>query len=312
MFGENWFKRILGLVLVLMLAACSLPSNSPVTTTANTVTIESKVTSAWENCVSNTGVFTHVCLYAQLTSLPEATPFDAGFTVPANAVVLVSDSNKGTNPFIINGNQPAVEGQDFQQVAAAQSGLTSTYLTLKGLTMATSGKQIVLSNQANAYVLFPGWPNWPPVLPTQMVVAQVTDTVEATSTPRIIPPAFSSTDLLNIWYSQTPETKLVNLLDEAYAQWGIYGGEFTVATYSYVRAGSIIWPVEVSNITDLSKQPFDPYNQSCFSTFNDANTVIYTVCDLYVINPPFKYLTVADWNAFQLGMLPAVPADIHP
>jgi hypothetical protein len=303
-------KKYFVLLLAVLLAACNMPSNNSLTTTT-TATIESKVTTAWEECVSNTGVFTHVCLYAQLTSFSEATAFDAGFTVPANVVIMVNDSSKGKNPFIINGNQPAVEGQDFQGIVGAQTGLSFTYLTLKSLTMTTSGKQIVLSNQANPYVLFPGWPNWPPILPTALAI-QTSAAVDPTSTPNIIPPAFTSGDLLNIWSSQTPDTTLVGLLDEAYEKWNMYGGEFTVAPYSFIRAGTILWSVDPSNIVDLSKQPYDMYNQGCYTTLNETNTVIYTVCDIYVVNPPFKYLAVSDWKEFQIGMIPAVPAGIHP
>lgn len=306
-------KRIIfAAVLILVLAtSCNLPAGSPAETTT---TIENKVTQAWVDCVNATGVLAHVCISNKLNSFAEATPIEAGFAVPADTLVLVNDSVKGSNPFIINGNQSAVEGTDFERVAGAQTGYVSTYYVHSNVVMAIGGKQIKLNQPASLYVLFPGWPNWPPVLPTQLAVIDPNSITPpaSTSTPEIIPTAFTSATFLNLWYSQNESTSLIGLLDQAYGHWGkYYGGEFTVATYSFVRAGTIIWPVSPSNIVDLSKQPIDPYG-GCFSTFNEADTVIYTVCDIYVIEPPFKYLTLSDWENFQLGMLPAVPTGIHP
>ncbi|MFZ6034652.1 MAG: hypothetical protein ACOYUB_00675 [Patescibacteria group bacterium] len=305
-------KRIwqaISLMLVFILAACNMPSNAPSVTT---MTIESKVTKVWEECVNNTGVFTHLCFHTKLTSFAEATSFDAGYTVPANALILVNDPIKGTNPFVINGNQPAIEGQDFYQVAGAQTGLASTYLTTKSLTMAIGGKQIELNQiSANPSVLFPGWPNWPPVLPTQIVI-QTPAAVDPTSTPNIIPAPFTSADLLSIWASLTPENNLVMLLDEAYQKWGeYYGGNFTTVTYSFIPAGTIIWETKIDNLADLNKLPIDPYG-GCIGTMNVSETVVYTTCDLYVIQPPFKFLTISDWENFGHGMLPAPPYGIYP
>ncbi len=301
-------KRIWqAIVLVFILAACNMPAGG----TTTTISVESKITQAWQECVNTVGTFTHVCLYNRLINFSEATTVESGFTVVPNTIVLVNDYGK-SNPFIINGNQSAAEGTDFHRVAGAYTGLVSVYYTNTTLVMSTSGKQINLNQPTSLKMLFPGWPSWPPTLPTPLVIQTTPNAAVPSATPNIIPPAFTSTDFLNIWYSQTPDTKLVDLLDEAYAKWGVYGGEYTSTTYTFIPAGTILWSVEPNNITDLSKMPFDPYNQSCFSTFNEANTVIYTVCDIYVVNPPFKYLTVSDSKDFQLGMLPAVPENIHP
>jgi len=272
------------------------------------VSTEDKVHQVWNGCAENTGVFTHLCLYNQLISFTEATVFSAGFTAPPNTLVLVNFPER--NAFVVNGNQVAVEGVDYYRITGAQTGLSSTYLTINTVTTSVSGKQIVLGQTANPYTLFPGWPQWPPVLPTQFVI-QTPGPVQPSATPNIIPPPFTSADFLNLWYSMTPEKNITMLLDEAYGKWGMYGGEFTTVTYSFIPAGSIIWSVSPSNIVDLSKQPFEPINE-CFSVFNEGYTVVYTVCDIYVVNPPFKFLTLKDWRDFKLGMLPAVPLGIHP
>jgi len=305
---------LISLLVAVLLASCNMPAQTS-SPAATTTTIEAKVTRAWVDCVNATGVLAHVCFFNQLNGFTEATPIEAGFAVTADTLVLVNDSVKGSNPFIVNGNQSAVEGTDFERVAGAQTGFVSTYYVHSNVVMAIGGKQIKLNQPASLYVLFPGWPNWPPVLPTQLAVVDPSSFTPspATTTPEVVPTAFTSTTFLNLWYSQNESTSLIGLLDQAYEHWGkYYGGHFDVETYDFVRAGTIIWPVSPSNIVDLSKQAFDPYNQSCFSTFNEADTVIYTVCDIYVVNPPFKYLTVNDWNNFQLGMLPAVPSGIHP
>lgn len=296
------FKTWALIALAFLLAACNMPSVNDVPT----VSLEDKVYQVWNGCAENTGVFTHLCLYNQLIAFTESTGFSAGFTIQPNTLVMVNEKS----PFIINGNQQAVEGADYYRISGAQTGLSSTYLTINTVTTSVSGKQIVLGQTANPYTLFPGWPQWPPVLPTQFVI-QTPGPVDPTATPNIIPMPFSSADFLGIWYSQTPETRLVNLLDEAYTKWGMYGGESTSITYSYVRAGSIIWSVDLSNLVKLDKQPYDPYDP-CIGIFNESLNVIYVTCDSLVVNPPFKYLYVQDWQNFPQGSIPALPANIHP
>lgn len=296
------FKNWVLIALAFLLAACNLPA-----VPANTnVTVESKITSAWEKCVSNTGVFTHVCTHTSLSSLAEATPIEPGFAVPAGTLVLVNERDA----FVVNGNQPGTKGTDYVLIAGAQTGLSSTYLTLQNVTMRVAGKQIALQN-ANPSSLFPGWGTWPPVLPTAFVI-QTPGPVDATATPTVIPAPFTTKDFFDIWYSQTSESNLVNLLDAAFDKWGkYYGREVVATTFTFVPAGSIIWAVETSNVVDLSQQPFGEYND-CITTFNEDRTVIYTVCDVYVTIYPMKYLSLKDWQEFQLGMLPKVPFGVNP
>lgn len=298
------WQVVFSFILLVSLVACNLPAGDDGAPSSAT-TVEQKITNAWENCVNNTGVFTHVCAHATISTFAEATPIEPGFAVSAGTLVLVNERE----PFVVNGNQPGTRGTDYVLIAGAQTGLSSTYLTLRNVTMRVAGKQIVLQN-ANPSSLFPGWPQWPPVLPTQFAI-QTPGPVDPTATPNIIPMPFSSADFLGIWYSQTPETRLVNLLDEAYTKWGMYGGESSSIIYSYVRAGSIIWSVDLSNLVKLDKQPYDPYDP-CIGIFNESLNVIYVTCDSLVVNPPFKYLYVQDWQNFPQGSIPALPANIHP
>lgn len=298
------WQVVFSFILLVSLVACNLPAGDDGAPSSAT-TVEQKITNAWEGCVKNTGVFTHVCIYTSLSSFAEATDVQPGFTIPAGTLVLVNERDA----FVVNGNQSGVEGSDYLRIAGAQTGLSSTYLTLRDVVMRSSGKQIALQG-ANPSSLFPGWGVWPPVLPTQFVI-QTPGPVQPSATPNIIPPPFTSADFLNLWYSMTPETNITMLLDEAYEKWGMYGGEFTSITYSYVRAGSIIWSVDLSNLVKLDKQPYDPYDP-CIGIFNESLNVIYVTCDSLVVNPPFKYLYVQDWQNFPQGSIPALPANIHP
>lgn len=298
------FKIWALIALAFLLAACNMPSVNDVPT----VSLEDKVYQVWNGCAENTGVFTHLCLYNQLIAFTESTDFSAGFTIQPNTLVMVNEKS----PFIINGNQKAVEGADYYRISGAQTGLSSTYLTINTVTTSVSGKQIVLGQTANPYTLFPGWPQWPPVLPTQMVIQTIAP-AEPTSTPTIIPAPFTfHGDFLTLWSQLTPGNNITMLLDGAYEKWGQwYGGEFSSVTYTRIPVGSIVWSTKASNIVDLSQQQFDPYG-GCLSAVSTDETVIIVKCDAYVVEPPFKYLVFGDANTMETAMLPAPPYGVYP
>lgn len=273
------------------------------------VSAQDKVTQVWTNCVKNTGVFTHLCLHSQLISFTEATEFNAGFTVPPNTLIMVNEHN----PFIVNGNQQAVVGADYYYISGAETGLSSTYLTINSMTMAVSGKQIALGQSANPYMIFPGWgAGWPPILPTAIVI-QSPGPVSPTPTPIVIPTPFTfHGDFLNLWEQLTPDNNITMLLNQAYEKWGHwYGGEFVSITYTRIPRGSIVWSTTFENIVDLNKQTFDPYG-GCLNSVSYDNTVFIVTCDAYVVQPPFKFLILADADTMITAMLPAPPYGVYP
>lgn len=273
------------------------------------VSTQDKVSQVWVNCVDSTGVLAHVCLHSQLIAFTEATEFSAGFTVMPNTLIMVNEHN----PFIVSGNQQAVAGTDYYYISGAETGLSSTYLTINSMTMAVSGKQISLGQTANPYMMFPGWgTGWPPILPTELVI-QTPGPVSPTPTPIVIPTPFTfHGDFLNLWEQLTPDNNITMLLDGAYEKWGKwYGGEFVSITYTRIPRGSIIWSTTFENIVNLDKQQFNPYD-GCLNSVSYDNTVYIVTCDAYVVQPPFKYLILADADTMITAMLPAPPYGVYP
>lgn len=297
-------RKLVLLVLSLMLGACNMPSVNDI----KAVSTQDKVSQVWINCVDGAGVLAHVCLHSQLNAFTEATEVTEGFTILPNTLVMVNEPQ----PFFTNGNQLAVEDIDYYLIAGAGSGLSSTYLTKSELTMRVSGKQLILGQTANPYIIFTGWPQWPPVLPTPLVIASPAP-VDPTATPTIIPAPFTfHGDFLSLWAQLTPDNNITVLLDGAYEKWGKwYGGEFVSVTFTRIAPGTIVWSTTASNIVDLNKQQFNPYG-GCLSAVSTDETVIIVKCDAYVVEPPFKYLVFGDAKTMETAMLPAPPYGVYP